>query len=150
MNGADPVDIWEEVLAWLRVADADHRAVLVCMAADPPINGVAAYHCQQAIEKLLKGFLVRASLDFGKTHDLDRLGRLVAIHYPETTTIVIEAAPWTAWSVAYRYPGLDDPEPEPTDEELLASLQVIRQLAEMLRAHEPSQRSTASDPEEEG
>ena len=57
------------------VAGSDQRAARICLAADPPLPGVAAYHCQQAIEKLLKGFLVRSNTDFGKTHDLDELGQ---------------------------------------------------------------------------
>jgi hypothetical protein len=42
---------------------------------NPPLLDVAAFHCQQAAEKLLKGFLVHASVDFGKMHDLEKLGQ---------------------------------------------------------------------------
>jgi HEPN domain-containing protein len=45
-----------EANAWLARADEDLRAVRPCLDAPPPVLGVAAYHCQQAAEKLIKGF----------------------------------------------------------------------------------------------
>ena len=82
MSGPDPADVWDEVVGWLRVAEADRRAATVCMDSGPPLLEVAAFHCQQAVEKLLKGFLVHASVDFTKTHDLERLGAVVVVHFP--------------------------------------------------------------------
>ena len=41
-----------------------------------------AYHCQQAAEKLLKGALVLAYVDFRKTHNLVWLGNLVISAFP--------------------------------------------------------------------
>jgi HEPN domain-containing protein len=73
MSGLDPDDPWPEVLEWLQVAASDQRAVRLCLSANPPLCDVATFHCQQAAEKLLKGFLVRAGADFRKTHDLDAL-----------------------------------------------------------------------------
>jgi HEPN domain-containing protein len=74
MSVPEPREIWQEVLAWLRVARSDQRVARICIAVDPPARDVAAFHCQQAAEKLLKGFLVLASIDFGKTHDLNGSG----------------------------------------------------------------------------
>ena len=83
----------------------------MCLESDPPLLDAAAFHCQQAAEKVLKGFLVRASIDFGKTHDLEKLGDIVASHYPSVASLAAAMADWTTWSVAYRYPDLADPEP---------------------------------------
>jgi hypothetical protein len=62
MIGPDPIARWHRVEAWLRHAEDDARIGLGCLRLDPPARGGAAYHCQQAAEKLLKGFLVQAGL----------------------------------------------------------------------------------------
>jgi len=105
--------------------------------ADPPLFGVVAFPCQQAAEKLLKGFLVRGLVDFGKTHDLDRLGRSVLARFPDLASLVTPLAPWTAWSVAYRYPGEAGAEPEPMQTELAQALDLIARLEAAPRALAP-------------
>src|SRR5438105_5048468 len=60
MKAADPHARWRVVERWLRVAANDRQTVMVCLAADPPLLASAAFHCQQAAEKLLKGFHVLA------------------------------------------------------------------------------------------
>jgi hypothetical protein len=87
--------------------------------------------------ELLKGFLVRASTDFRKTHDLDTLGQSVAVHFPSVGPLVTPLPPWTSWNVAYRYPGETEPEPDPAPEELSHALELIARLAEALRALGP-------------
>ncbi len=47
-----------EVKRWLEKADHDRRAAPLALAGEPPITDVAAFHCQQAVEKLLKAYLV--------------------------------------------------------------------------------------------
>jgi HEPN domain-containing protein len=66
MSGPDPRDTREEVIGWLRVARSDQRVARVCLDLDPPACDAAAFHCQQAAEKLLKGFLVQAGIDFSE------------------------------------------------------------------------------------
>lgn len=42
--------------AWLRRANDDFRAAEADLHADPALLGDAAFHCQQAAEKVLKAF----------------------------------------------------------------------------------------------
>src|SRR5438874_76523 len=70
MKTPDPRVRWQAVEDWLAVAKEDRRVAGMCIAADPPLRGVAAFHCQQALEKLLKGFLTLAGKRGGKTHSL--------------------------------------------------------------------------------
>ena len=86
---------------------------------------------------MLKGFLVHAGVDFGKTHDLERLGGVVASHYPSVASLAASVETWTSWSIAYRYPDLADPEPVPSADELMGALQAIVRLANALRALGP-------------
>ena len=137
MSGPDPADIWLEVVAWLRVAETDRRVAMVCLATDPLLHDAAAFHCQQAPEKVLKGFLVHANIDFGKTHDLERFARVVVSHFPSVATLAAAMEEWTSWSIAYRYPDMADPEPVPSADELSRALETIARLAEELRALGP-------------
>jgi HEPN domain-containing protein len=137
MSGADPADIWEEVIAWLRVAETDQRVAMVCLNLDPPLLDAAAFHCQQAVEKLLKGFLVHASIDFGKTHDLERLGRIAATRYPVIASLAAAVEDWTSWSIAYRCPDLGDPEPIPSVDVLSRALLTITELEQALKTLGP-------------
>jgi hypothetical protein len=57
MKSPDPRALWEPVEDWLAAAAENRRVAATCLALDPPVRGAAAFHCRQAIEKLLKGFL---------------------------------------------------------------------------------------------
>jgi HEPN domain-containing protein len=127
-NDPDLAEIWIEVLSWIRVATSDMRAVRICLSADPPLCDIAAYHCQQASEKLLKGFLVRANRDFGKTHNLGKLADAVVTAFPAVDELVEPLRDWTLWSVAYRYPGTEQDELEPSADGLHAALEAIEQV----------------------
>jgi HEPN domain-containing protein len=58
MNGDEDSERRHEAAGWLVIAREDVRVAQACLMLDPPALGVAAYHCQQAAEKLAKGLLV--------------------------------------------------------------------------------------------
>jgi HEPN domain-containing protein len=60
--------------SWLRKASNDLRYAGIDLAANPPAPEDAVFHCQQAVEKALKAFLVWHDVPFVKTHDLGKLG----------------------------------------------------------------------------
>ena len=67
----------------------------------------AAYHCQQAAEKLVKAVLVEANTAFPKTHDIAALvGLLPSGHRLKAKLHSLEKL--TPYGVAYRYPAEDD------------------------------------------
>ncbi len=134
MSEPDPADLRSSALGWLRVARADIQVARACLDIAPPQPGTAAYHCQQAAEKLLKGFLVLAGIDFRKTHDLDELGASVLAAFPALAPLVTPVRAWTNWGVDYRYPDAPDPPPEPSDQELTAALAHLPRLADALEA----------------
>jgi HEPN domain-containing protein len=138
MKGADPRVQWAVVESWLEAADLDRRAVVACLATDPPLRGVAAFHCQQALEKLLKGFLVLAARRSRKTHSLAQLGAAAQASFPEIGELVTAAKGWSGWAVDFRYPGAAGRiKPAPEEEELRRALAVIDALAAHLRAANP-------------
>jgi uncharacterized protein len=136
MKAPDPQARWNAVERWLRVAERDRRAILACIAADPPLHDTAAFHCQQAVEKLLKGYLTLAGKRGGKTHSLEQLGKLAQASFPDIAELVTAARGWSDWVHVFRYPEEDAP-PDPDETEIRAALDVIDALAARLRAANP-------------
>src|SRR5258708_25647464 len=136
MKPASPRTRWEAVERWLAVADRDRKAVLACMAPDPPLRDTAAFHCQQAREKLLKGFLILAGKRSRKTHSLTQLGAAAQASFPAIAELVAAAQGWTEWATAYRYPDEDGP-PEADDSGIEAALDIIGRLTARLQAERP-------------
>jgi len=66
----DPA-VLAEARAWLHKASEDVRAAEVARAAQPPLRGAAVFHCQQAAEKAIKGFLTLQARLFRKTHSIE-------------------------------------------------------------------------------
>jgi len=128
---------WQAVDDWLTTANEDRRVAALCLAADPPLRGVAAFHCQQAVEKLLKGFLTLAGKRGGKTHSLAQLGAGATGSFPEIAELVAAARDWSNWAVDFRYPSRRRRAQPPQAEELRRALAVIDVLAAQLRAANP-------------
>jgi HEPN domain-containing protein len=61
MNAPEDADAqWKEAARWLARADEDAVVAELALTRDPPLVNPAAFHCQQAAEKMLKALLVAA------------------------------------------------------------------------------------------
>ena len=114
---------------WVLIADRDVRSAQACLDASVPIPETAAYHCQQAVEKLTKALLVLARVPFRKTHDLEALRDLVVPRFPGLADRIDRLVPLTDWGHVFRYPDLGG-EPVPSPEELRGVLNDIQLFAE--------------------
>mgnify|MGYP002780482588 CR=1 FL=1 len=94
------------VRAWLRKADTDLHAAAHLLTEPVPGDDyfAAAFHAQQAAEKLLKALLIRHQVPFPKTHDIERLLRLLAAVEPGLLQELTEAVNLTPYGVEFRYP----------------------------------------------
>jgi HEPN domain/Nucleotidyltransferase domain len=102
------------------------------------IVDIAAFHCQQAAEKLLKGFHVLAGKRFGKTHSLAQLGQAAQASFPDVAELVATVQGWSGWVAEFRYPTSDGAaEMQPDEAELHRALGAIDQLAGLLRSKRP-------------
>lgn len=63
----------ELVKNWLTKAYHDLETAKVLSKVKEPLLDTAIYHCQQAAEKAIKGFLVFHDIEFEKTHDVSGL-----------------------------------------------------------------------------
>jgi uncharacterized protein len=135
MKSPDLQARWRAVERWLRVAEHDRNAAQALLAV-PSLRPSAPFHCQQAVERLLKGFLTLAGKRGGKTHSLEKLGALAQQSFPDIAELVAAAKGWSDWAFEFRYPQEVAPA-EPEEAELRAALAVIDQLAARLRAANP-------------
>jgi HEPN domain-containing protein len=124
-----------EAAAWLSRARDDLRAAKVDLAATPPLLADAAFHCQQASEKAMKGLLVLRSRAVPRTHDLRALGDLVAAIEPDMEPLVDDAAELTEYAWRFRYPGELF---EPPLDEVRRSLRTARRVVESVSDREAS------------
>ncbi len=91
--------------AWLRKAKGDLQAAKRLLKPPRALSGEAAFHCQQAIEKALKGFLVWHDVPFRKTHYLMEIGDACIAIDATLKEVVGRAVPLTEYAWKFRYPG---------------------------------------------
>lgn len=95
------------VSGWLAVVDDDLRQVVNNLKGPMPSPSGAAYHCQQAAEKLVKAVLAKEGLAFPKTHDIAALVGLLPDGH-QLKARLQGLAKLTPYGVAYRYPAEDE------------------------------------------
>lgn len=76
------------------------------LAADPPMLDPAAFHCQQAVEKIIKALLIAAAVAAPRSHDIEMLAGKAAPFYPALEQQMLSFAHLTEWLTASSYPDL--------------------------------------------
>jgi HEPN domain-containing protein len=96
------------VKAWFKKAQVDIQTARLCEGAGEMFRGPLVFHCQQAAEKAIKGFLVFHKVRFPKTHDISELLKLVANIDPSLSDQIKDTKDLSKYAVAYRYPEIDE------------------------------------------
>jgi|UniRef100_A0A7C4ETA2 HEPN domain-containing protein len=97
--------VWDFVQAWLTKAENDLKAAELLFAAPGEFGDMVGFHCQQAVEKFVKAYLVRYQIEFPKTHEVAFLRTLVSRN-DERLAERLAFADWlTPFGVEIRYPG---------------------------------------------
>jgi len=90
------------------------------------------FHCQQAAEKYLKGYLVGERVPFPKTHDLTSLEMLVSGKLPGIELISDLLLLLNRFGVLTRYPG-----DETTATDAKRALKAIKEVRKFFALHLP-------------
>ena len=90
---------------WLHKARRDLLSAKRLARGPDPYLDTAIYHCQQCVEKAIKGWLVYHDQSFEKTHDLRLLVTLASEVESQFTQWFDVAEQVTPYATAYRYPG---------------------------------------------
>lgn len=109
----------------------DLASAVRLLEGDPPYPDTALYHCQQAAEKALKGFLAAHARPLRRVHDLMVLLDECSAIDPSFTPLAEAAATLTPYGTIFRYPGRMS---EPTTEEALDGVELARQMIAHIEA----------------
>ena len=80
-----------ETKSWFIKAANDLRAAVHEFSAEPPLLGDIVFHCQQAAEKAMKGFLTWHNCPFRKTHSLEEIGEQ-CLAFDQTLKLLVDRA----------------------------------------------------------
>lgn len=120
--------IWDFVQEWLAKAGRDLRAAEILLADPEDFCEYVAFHCQQAVEKFQKAFLVRHQIEFSKTHDLAQIRTLIS-QVDASLAERLAPADWlTPFGVETRYPGYLREVTRETAQRALHDAQAVRML----------------------
>jgi len=117
---------------WLRTVDDDLRAVHSLLTGAEPTTTAAAYHCRQAVEKLVKSILVADQIHPPTKHEIGDLIDSLRPDHP-LRPLLDGLDEFTRFVWVFRYPGPagnDGPENPPSVQE------VERWLADLRRRRE--------------
>jgi len=96
----------DEIREWLQKGRNDLLSAQILIEHDPPVLDTASFHCQQAVEKVLKAFLVWKSVPFEKVHGLTYLLDLCEVEEPGLASLRSRAETLAPYAVEIRYPGV--------------------------------------------
>ena len=119
----------EYLQKWLLRADNDLKVAEREMAApqDELVTEAVCFHCQQAVEKYLKAYLVRRNVDFGKTHNLEYLVALCSKQDIEFRPLEVGNLTFYAVEVRYR-----DDFYTPSVEEARESIEIAKRVRDFV------------------
>lgn len=115
------------VRLWIEKADHDLGTATLTQAHIPAYKDTICFHCQQAIEKYLKAYLVFLGTEFKPVHDLIYLLDLASSPDRFNSDFYDMATKVDGFAVQIRYP---DTLIEPNDEEVSSSIEYARKFRE--------------------
>ena len=125
-RGSMNVKVVEE---WLRRVERDLRTARLCCEAVDPMPDQAAYHLQQAAEKLTKAALVAHRVRPRKGHEIGEFAKRLPARFGDRERF-LALARFTKFVWVHRYPGEEgaSSEPEPAATEVQAWIAEIEAL----------------------
>jgi HEPN domain-containing protein len=92
------------IQAWLLKAAHDLQTAQIVASHLPDFDDTIAFHCQQAIEKSLKAYLVYLDIEFKPVHDLGYLLNLVGTKDESFDNYYDHVVRISRFAVQIRYP----------------------------------------------
>ena len=117
-DGEEPGSMTVKVVAeWLRRVERDLRTARLCCETDDPMPEQAAYHVQQAAEKLTKAVLVAVQKRPRKGHQIGEFAKRLPAAFPDRERfLALDRFSDYVW--AHRYPGEEHGRPPPPEPSL--------------------------------
>lgn len=129
---------------WLDIASTDLNTARYLFETMRPIPlEIVCYHCQQAAEKALKGFLVACGVEPPRIHDLVRLCGMCAEYMPSFISLNDICEDLTDYAASARYPSHVEIEEADADSALKQAGRVCDCCSEMV----PELKQSGQEPE---
>ena len=129
------------VRQWLKIAERDLMTAGQGLEAKTVITDTVCFHCQQAVEKYLKAFLVKHQIEFPKTHSIMTLINLCSKADSSFKEKLLEADILTDYAVEIRYPDeWYEPTPDETKRAYELANEVKQFVLEKLMIHNNNKR----------
>ena len=117
-------------LEWTKKANADLDTAKTLMEIDNPHTEIIGFHCQQAVEKYMKAYLVSINMKIPKIHDLDSLLQICIQNNPDFANLNREKiSSLTDYAIDFRYP---DDNAEPTLDEVKEYYELSLKIKEFI------------------
>ncbi|HUT54345.1 MAG TPA: HEPN domain-containing protein [bacterium] len=100
MNNDDLVKAWFDKAA----SDLRNAEIILSSGEDDQPTDTVCFHCQQAAEKFIKGFLASRDTEYQKVHNLKALVEKAMALDPSFEQIMEKAESLSPYAVAIRYP----------------------------------------------
>jgi HEPN domain-containing protein len=129
----DPVKV-QDTTSWFLKAKSDITAAECLIESKSLLSEQAAFQCQQATEKAIKGFLFWHGKSIVKTHDLKNLCKECIAIDAQLEPLLKQTTVLTQFAVDYRYPGQL---PRPTEAEVRGYIKLSSDVVEALLSRLP-------------
>lgn len=98
----------EDTKEWFTIAKSDLDSANFLTNMKPFPSSIICYHCQQCVEKLLKGFIAFNGGNIQKTHSLLKLNKICAEYDPTFDTLLSECVDLDDYATNVRYPFFEE------------------------------------------
>ncbi len=114
---------------WIEKADHDLGTAIITQKHIPKYKDTIAFHCQQAVEKYLKSFILKLGLPIKRTHDLvfllEQIDKYEKIEYEWFEKVFV----LQDFAIEVRYP---DQVIELSDEDITTAIEIAVQFRKMI------------------
>ncbi len=110
---------------WIEKADHDLGTAQITFIYIPKFHDTITFHCQQAVEKYLKSYLLFLNIPFKRTHELTYLLGLISKKENVTSEIYDKAAELEDFAIEIRYP---DTVIELTDQDIERAMHIAKEF----------------------
>lgn len=117
------------VQSWLAKSCRDLVSARVLAAHVEPLRDTAIYHCPQAGEKAVKGFLAFHDYEIESFHDVEKLIRSAIPYDSQFVSWVGVGRLLTPYATFFRYPGVTE---EPSTEQFEQAMSAAAALYEFV------------------
>jgi HEPN domain-containing protein len=116
----------EYVLLWIKKGDHDLGTANLTFKHIPEYRDIIAFHCQQAVEKYLKAWLVFLDCEVPHTHDLPYLLDVISRFIDLKPELFTKALTLSGFSVEVRYPDSEADLSDLNIKEAMSTVQLFR------------------------